>query len=303
MAEFHLLRPFWLLALFPAVFTWWGLLKQQDQTARWRTAIDAHLLEHLLVGEHREPLFRPVHILLLLWVIASCALSGPTWQKEPSPFLGDEAGLMIVLKVTKSMESTDVQPSRLERAKHKIRDLMKARKGSSTGLIVYSGSSHLVMPMTRDSRIINSMIEDLTPNLMPVEGDVLHDALNQAEQMAAQSELPGSLVVLADTVSSNQVEALKTEQPVFPVQFLSMQPAQVPPDAGLQKAADLLDAPLSRLSVDPEDVEQIARRAKSEFAAVVETGQGEHWKDNGYLLIPLTALCMALWFRKGWVIK
>ena len=190
MDEFHFLRPFWLLAALPALVVWWRLWRQQDSVHMWQQVVDQHLLEHLIVGDskHRGP--RPIQLLLVLWMICAIALAGPAWRMEPSPFADDEAGLVVLLKVSGSMMATDVQPSRLERAKHKLRDLLEQRQGSSTGLIVYSGSAHLVMPLTRDDRIVSSMVEDLTPDLMPVDGDVLVAALQLAQQVLTKSGVP-----------------------------------------------------------------------------------------------------------------
>ena len=50
-------------------------------------------------------------------------------------------------------------------------DLLALRKGSAIGLIVYSGSAHLVMPLTRDERIVSAMIEEtakLHPRKKPI---------------------------------------------------------------------------------------------------------------------------------------
>lgn len=302
MADFHFIRPFWLLSLIPLLLVWWGLVRRRDQVRRWQTMIEPHLLKHLLVGEHRKNLLRPINLLLILWLTTVIALAGPTWQKEPSPFLDNEAGLMVLLKVSESMENSDVQPSRLERAKQKIRDLMEIRQGASTGLVVYSGSAHLVMPITRDDRIINMMLEDITPELMPVEGDVLTDALKLADRMVGQSGLPGSLLVIADTVAPGQQTDQNAHEITFPVQFLSMLPDGSSLDQGLLSLAKKLDARVERLSIDQADVQQIAGRAETKQAEIVDPKQGERWKDSGYLLLPLIGLAMLMWFRKGWAL-
>lgn len=302
MADFHFIRPFWLLSLIPLLLVWWGLVRRRDQVRRWQTMIEPHLLKHLLVGEHRKNLLRPINLLLILWLTTVIALAGPTWQKEPSPFLDNEAGLMVLLKVSESMENSDVQPSRLERAKQKIRDLMEIRQGASTGLVVYSGSAHLVMPITRDDRIINMMLEDITPELMPVEGDVLTEALKLADRMVGQSGLPGSLLVIADTVAPGQQTDQNAHEITFPVQFLSMLPDGSSLDQGLLSLAKKLDARVERLSIDQADVQQIAGRAETKQAEIVDPKQGERWKDSGYLLLPLIGLAMLMWFRKGWAL-
>src|SRR5262249_58862855 len=98
------------------------------------------------------------------------ALSGPTWRRELPPFVEDKAPLMIALAVGSSMGQTDVAPSRLERGKQKIRDLLAARAGAKTGLIAYAGTAHLVMPLTDDRAVIEPFLAALAPGLMPSAG-------------------------------------------------------------------------------------------------------------------------------------
>ena len=94
MSDFHFLRPLWLLAFLPALAVWWRLWRRQDRVAPWRQIVDAHLLEHLLVGKHRQRRLRPIHLLLALWVLSAAALAGPTWRRAPSPFADDVSYLV-----------------------------------------------------------------------------------------------------------------------------------------------------------------------------------------------------------------
>jgi len=222
---------------------------------------------------------------------------------EPSPFADDKAGLVVLLKVSGTMLASDVQPSRLVRAKHKLRDLLELRKGSSTGLIVYSGSAHLVMPLTRDDRIVSTMVEDLTPDLMPVDGDALAQALQLAEEVLRNGGVPGSALVIADNVSPTQAQALSTIGIALPVQFLSVQSQSAAVDNGLQSAAANLNAPIVELTVDQADVERAARRAQSSLKSVSATKEGTRWQDAGYFLLPLIALFTLMWSRRGWLVR
>ena len=78
--------------------------------------MDPHLLSALMTGQSKQQTLRPVTLMASLWLLGSLALAGPTWNLEPSPFAEDQAALVIVLKVTESMNEQDVQPSRAERA-------------------------------------------------------------------------------------------------------------------------------------------------------------------------------------------
>ena len=303
MSEFHLLRPYWLLSLLPLMFVCWAIWRRQDSHSRLRKVISPHLLEHLVVGEQRTRRLRPASMLILIWIVTVMALSGPTWEREAAPFTDDDAGLVVLLKVTATMKATDIQPSRLQRAKHKLHDLLQQRKGTSTGLVVYSGSAHLVMPLTRDDRIVSAMVEDLTPELMPADGDALVAALKLAEGILEQAGVPGSLLVMADNVAPSQVERLATAGINLPVQFLALSASTAPIDAGMEDAASTLGAPITRISVDEEDVERIAQRAQSSFKTVAGLSSGDRWRDAGYALLPFIALLSLMWSRKGWLVR
>jgi Ca-activated chloride channel family protein len=302
MDELHLLRPLWLWTLIPAFLVWLGLWRLQDRVAAWKKLIDPHLLDHLLVEKQRRSRLRPIHLTLILWVLSVLALAGPTWEREPSPFADDQAGLIVLLKAGSTMNATDVQPSRLERSKHKLTDLLEQREGAATGLIAYSGTAHLVMPLTRDRRIVTAMAAEISPEIMPVEGDALGEALKEAARVFDRAGVPGSVLVIADAVSPSQADALATAAPAMPVQFLAASPPNAPLDPGLQTAAQTRNAKIVRLTVDQTDVERIARTAQTDFRATPMDEAGEHWKDAGYLVVPLIALVALAWSRKGWIV-
>jgi Ca-activated chloride channel family protein len=207
------------------------------------------------------------------------------------------------MPLRRTLTADDVQPSRLDRAKLTLRDLLQLRTGSSTGLMVYSGSAHLVMPLTRDDRIISTMLEDLTPDLMPDDGDALAEALRMAEQVLQNSGVPGSALIIADSVAPAQVSLLQDENTLPPVQFLFVQSPGAPIDPGLQAAANSLNAFVARLTADQEDVEELAGRAETNIRSVSADDEGTRWLDSGYSLLPLLALLSLMWSRKGWLLR
>ena len=135
-----------------------------------------------------------MHLLALGWLVAVLAIAGPTWRRERSPFAEDTAALAIVVKVSPSMKTEDVQPSRLARATQKVHDLVQQRAGAKTSLIAYSGSAHVVMPATSDDGIIDTFAQALDPKIMPKEGDVAAEALRLADQTLAEEGIGVDLV-------------------------------------------------------------------------------------------------------------
>ena len=316
LAEFHLLRPWWLLALLPAVLLAWSIARRQDDARPWRGVIAPHLLQHLTVGQEERGV-RPWQVLLAAWCIAILALSGPTWRREPAPFAEDQAALMIALKVTPSMLAQDIQPARLERAAQKIKDLLALRPGASTGLIAFAGSAHLVMPLTRDADIVADFAAQLTPDVMPLEGDATTDAVALADQELTSSRQPGSILLVTDAVTPDQTEALQKFRNGggAPVHLLAVAagaearvadgpPAPALDRLALQAAADAGGGELTVVTPDQADVISLAGEIASSFADVTDsTDGGERWQDAGYWLVPLVVLLSLLWFRRGWVVR
>ncbi|MGN5479917.1 VWA domain-containing protein [Cupriavidus basilensis] len=157
LADFHFLRPWWLLVLIPAVLLVWAVRRRGDVRRRWRDAIAPHLLDALMVGERRRLAIRPVHLTALLLALGAIALAGPTWERERPPFLDDKAPLAIAIDLSPTMDAIDVTPTRLERAKLKVKALLARRDGERTAIWAYAGSTHLVLPLTDDATLLRTL--------------------------------------------------------------------------------------------------------------------------------------------------
>ena len=145
---FHFLRPLWLLALPFFGLSWWLVRRRGSVAARKESFIAPHLLVALTVNKDAQGGFRPVDGAILALVAVTMAAAGPTWSKQPSPWFSETAPLVIAIEVSDSMRSNDLLPTRLDRARFKILDLIAQRTGSRTALIAYSGSAHIVVPPT-----------------------------------------------------------------------------------------------------------------------------------------------------------
>ncbi len=251
LLDFHFLRPLWLLALPLGAVIVVAYLRGEDPRYRWRHLISEHLLPHLLVASTGSRQLRPVHLLAVAWVVAVVALAGPTWQREPSPFTEDTAALVVALHVSETMRAQDVQPSRLQRAAQKVRDLLELRPGAQTALVAYAGSAHLVMPLTRDANIIETFVAELAPDVMPSDGDAAAAAVALAEEQLRRSQVSGSILLVTDAVTADQVPALTAHRGAggAPVHLLAVAaeedapvPLDSPPAAALDRSA-LQNAP------------------------------------------------------------
>ncbi len=299
LAAFHFIRPGWLLALLPAALLYWLLRRRADSARAWRGIVAPHLLAQLWRGEDKRSRLGPLEWIATGWVLAIIAIAGPSWRNEPSPFADDTAALAIVVRVAPSMETEDLQPSRLQRAVQKVHDLLQARGNAKTALIAYEGSAHLVMPPTSDSGIIDNFAQALAPQIMPVDGDAAAEALRLADRALAQAG-GGSILWITDSVAPEQSAALADWRSQSAT-ALRLWPPLLPGAERdtLEKAAQPARPKMQALAADDSDVAALARAAK--FADTSGAG-GSRPADGGYWLTPVLALMMLAFFRRGWMV-
>ena len=209
VADLHFLRPLWLWGLLPAVVLYLLVRRRDDPTLRWRGLIDPHLLEALRVRPKGRGFPRPAGVAFAALVLGCLGAAGPTWEREPSPFTEDKAPLVVALDLSESMLAIDVPPTRLDRAKEKLRDLLARREGARTGLVAYAGTAHLVMPPTDDSAALETYLAALEPDVMPRPGKAAAAALARAQEVLARDETPGSILFLTDGIPAGEQAAFR----------------------------------------------------------------------------------------------
>lgn len=257
----------------PIVFLIWRLRQRaQDPLRGWRGAMDPELLEAMVMdGRANKP--RRGIWLLAAWLLGIITVAGPTFRPEPSPFSDNPSPVMILLKADESMNTEDFMPNRMERAQLKAVDLAKLRNGRPSGLIAYAGSAHLVLPPTRDTDVVATMAQNVSPEIMPEPGNALQSAIALAEETL--KETGGSIVVIADSVPEFKSK--------LPVHVLAVSRTDV-------NGAVMITA-------DSSDVETLARRTKGNMVAVNADGT-TRWAEAGFWLVPILGIFVLLQFRR-----
>jgi Ca-activated chloride channel family protein len=107
--------------------------------------------------------------------------------------------LFVVLDVSKSMLAQDVAPSRLQRAKSDIRDLLDKLQGHRVGLIAFAGAPVVQVPLTSDQGFFLEMLESLDTDSAPRGGSLIGDAIRKAlEALPPRSDRDQVLLVITD---------------------------------------------------------------------------------------------------------
>ncbi|SPR96514.1 VWA domain-containing protein [Cupriavidus taiwanensis] len=326
LAHFHFLRPWWLLGLLPAALLVWAVRRRGDVRRRWRDTIAPHLLDALMLVERRRLALRPVHLTALLLALGTVALAGPSWRQERPPFLDDKAPLAIAVDLSPSMDAVDVTPTRLERAKLKVKALLARRDGGRTAIYAYAGSTHLVLPLTDDASLLQTFADALQTRIMPVPGRDMAQALRVIDADLKREPVPGTILFLTDGVDLAAAPAFRAQadsarsQPVVlalgteqggPLRnaaggFVEQDGARVFARldlAALARFGDDSGVPVATFTPDSDDDVAWVQRHVQSHLEQMQAGDRTRWKDEGWWLVPPLALLAMLWFRKGWTVR
>ena len=204
------LRPWalWLLPIAALIYLLarlWRASANQNLT-NW---IDPALLPYLSLSAQKrrsQRLLAPA--LALVWLLLCLALAAPSWSSREVPLRQNQQPLLVLLDLSWSMNATDLQPDRVSWARFKLEDLLKSRKDGLTGLVVYSGSAHLVVPFSSDQETILNLLPDLQPGIMPINGSRLDLALELAAQTYSDSGFAdhGHLLIFTDGIALDTAE-------------------------------------------------------------------------------------------------
>ena len=298
--DFHFLRPYWLIGLILPVLIYLKSYSPQKAESAWIKVCDENLLDFLLIksnGEKRKwPMISAVVAVLFLVV----ALAGPTWSKKSNPALSVENPVMIMLNMSGDMWQKDVSPSRIERAKYVIKDLVKTLKNTESGLIVYSKEPFMITPLTEDAAIIDNLLPALEMNIMPENGDRLDRAIDLAVERMQEAALPsGNIVVLTANVGERFDAALESASKAaaagYDVDIVNMS------SQNNDKLKMVAEKGRGLYISYNKGLDLLIKKINDITAKEIKQSQNMQtvWNDMGWYFLWLPALLLLGYFRRG----
>ena len=326
--QLHFLRPEAFYALIPLLLFVVAYLMSKPTSRSWSAVCDDSLLPHILVAGGKKAGILPMLLVVIATMISIVALAGPVWKQLPQPVFREEAALVVALDLSQSMQATDVKPSRLERAKLKVLDLIKARKGGQTALIVYAATAFTVTPLTDDDNTIANLVPALQPELMPAQGSNIASALSLASELLRQAGIKrGDVLLVTDAVAdaaADAIDALTTDGHRLSIIGVgTAEGGPIPLSGGfltdasgaiviprleltrMQQAAFQGNGIYVNMRADDSDIDQLtalfsSQPVKTDSEATDLTA--DIWREEGPWLLLLVLPLVALWPRRGWLL-
>ncbi len=113
-------------------------------------------------------------------VLLTAAAVQPRCNPEEQQYRTSSRDVAILLDVSRSMLATDLQPSRLERAKDEISRLVDHLQGDRVGLVVFAGDAVIKCPLTRNFTYFKSVLRTIDTTSASAGGTNIGDAIRKA---------------------------------------------------------------------------------------------------------------------------
>lgn len=266
----------WALAALPALvgFVWW-------MSARRRASVlhigDPALIERLSASVNRGARLRRA----VLWFVGAglviAALARPQWGSDVEVVEHRGVQVMVALDISRSMLAQDVKPSRLERAKLEISDLMSRLVGDEIGIVLFSGASFVQFPITFDYATARTYLSHAHPDAITRQGTVIAEAIETA-MTGFSDQRTGQKVIVVMTDGENHEgdpveearQAVSEGAVVYTIGFGSVQGEPVPEydESGA----------LTGFREDAQGDVIISRLDEATLVRVAEAGGGQYFR-------------------------
>ncbi len=179
---------------------------------RLRKFGDPDLLQELMpdVSEHRMRI--KFWLSLAAYGVTCILLARPQFGTRQDTITRSGIETLICLDVSNSMLADDVAPTRLDKSKRIISNLVDQLKDDKVGLIVFAGDAFVQLPITSDFISAKIFLNTISPSLIARQGTNIKDALTLASKSFTPNESVGKAIIVITDGENHEpgaVEAAK----------------------------------------------------------------------------------------------
>lgn len=191
----EILLGLWLLPVVAGLLVY----AHRKRVAAARRFAQPEMVARLMPALGRVRLWMKGAVLLLALACLVVAAARPRFGVYFEKVAQRGVDLMVLLDVSRSMMAEDVAPSRLERAKSDVRDLLQRLRGDRVGLVVFAGKPLVRVPLTTDHGFFLSALEAVDTDSAPRGGSLIGDGIRKCiEAMPHRADRDRVVVLITD---------------------------------------------------------------------------------------------------------
>jgi len=201
----------WLLVLIP-VLALVRLITYRNQKRKLRKFGDPKLLKEMMPDVSR---FRPsikFGLLLTALALLIVMLARPQMGTKISQEKRTGIETIIALDISNSMMAEDIVPSRLDRSKMMVENLVDHFTNDKIGLIVFAGDAFVQLPITSDYVSAKMFLSSIDPSMMATQGTDIAAAINMGMNSFTQEEGIGKAIIVITDGEDHEGGALEAAE-------------------------------------------------------------------------------------------
>ena len=201
----------YLLAVIP-VLAIIRFLTYRNQKKRLRKFGDPKLLRSLMPDVSR---FRPA---VKFWILQGALallvvmLARPQFGTKISNEQRTGIETIIAMDISNSMLAEDITPSRLDRSKMMVENLVDHFTNDKIGLLVFAGDAFVQLPITSDYVSAKMFLSSIDPSMMATQGTDIARAIDMATHSFTQEEGIGKAIIVITDGEDHEGGALESAE-------------------------------------------------------------------------------------------
>ena len=175
-------KALWLLFCVPVVlipaYVWCFWRK----TGALRILASNEMLKKINISVSLKKQLFKAFLLLTAFVSIVIALTEPRWNPQTEKIKRKGRDICLLLDTSRSMLAEDIKPSRLERSRIAISDLLETLKGDRIAIVTFAGNSTIKCPLTQDYAFVRMVLADISTESTTRGGTMIGDAIRKATE-------------------------------------------------------------------------------------------------------------------------
>ena len=153
-------------------------------------------LKFLNISNNKKINFLKIFFITIGTVLICISLLSPQKLIEEKEVERKGNSIYILMDTSRSMLTKDIYPNRIERAKTIAKNIILNLKGDKVGIIPFSDSAYIQMPLTDDYKIAENFINVIDTNLLSGGGTNIFEGLSIANKSFEETETENKIVLV-----------------------------------------------------------------------------------------------------------
>lgn len=153
-------------------------------------------LKFLNISDNKKINFFKIFFVTAGTILVCISLLSPQKLIEEKEVERKGNSIYILMDTSRSMLTKDIYPNRIERAKTIAKNIILNLKGDKVGIIPFSDSAYIQMPLTDDYKIAENFINVIDTNLLSGGGTNIFESLSIANKSFEETETENKIVLV-----------------------------------------------------------------------------------------------------------